>query len=80
LADGYSNVEERVVSTDAPRKLWKTEIVVWTEYQPKGMNPHHLMRDAQMNGHVHVAGEELVSNPYEQDDGPPREAFETRAS
>lgn len=61
----------------APRKLWKTTINVWTDYDPQGLNPIHLMRDAATSGHIESRSSELISNPYDQEDRPPREAFET---
>lgn len=60
-----------------PRKLWKTEIVIWTEVNPCAIPPGRLVqmfensRDAYM-GRCHS---ELISSPYVQDDGPPEDFF-----
>ena len=64
------------MNVSAPRKLWKTNVVVWTDYPPRGMDPQRLVNDASMNGHVQLGEEFEISNPYDQPDGPPPAAFE----
>jgi hypothetical protein len=60
-----------------PRKLWKTTIVVWSEWDPRNVETINLVREAT-NGDAYISREEheLISNPYKQPDGPPDGFFE----
>jgi hypothetical protein len=61
-----------------PRKLWKTTIVVWSEFNPNRVETVSLVREA-VDGQAIITKQEseLVSDPYSQEDGPPEEFFET---
>jgi len=61
-----------------PRKLWKTTIVVWSEFDPQKLEMVNLIREAT-DGQAIITKQdaELVSDPYSQEDGPPEEFFET---
>lgn len=60
-----------------PRQLWKTEIVVWTDYDPQKVRLERLVQEG-VSGTAYISKghSELVANPYEQDDGPPEDFFE----
>lgn len=61
-----------------PRKLWKTEIVIWSEFDPQKVPPGRLVSEAEEGvAYMSKCHSEQLSNPYEQDDGPPEEFFET---
>ncbi len=61
---------------NAPRKLWKTSIVVWSEYDPQKVPPGRLVVEAESgDAYMAVCHSELISGPYEQDDGPPESFF-----
>lgn len=61
---------------DGPRKLWRTEIVIWTEFDPRKVEVSALAREGEVgNGYIAKAHSELVSNPYAQEDGPPEDLF-----
>jgi len=63
------------VST-APRQLWKTEIVVWSEYDPQKVPPGRLVAEAEGGtAYMTRCHSELISSPYMQDDGPPESFF-----
>ena len=61
-----------------PRKLWKTEITIWTEWDPRKTEVSHLARAGESgDGYITKAHSELISSPYVQDDGPPEDFFDT---
>jgi hypothetical protein len=57
-----------------PRKLWKTVITVWTEFDPRKMSSVKLI--AHPDTYWHGSSSELVSDPYKQDDGPEEDFFD----
>lgn len=60
-----------------PRKLWKTTIVVWSEFDPQKVETDRLIREAT-DGQAIITKQhaELVSDPYSQEDGPPEYFFD----
>jgi len=60
-----------------PRRLWKTTIVVWSEFDPQRVPEDRLVREA-VDGQAIITKREsvLVSSPYSQDDGPPEDFFD----
>lgn len=60
----------------APRRLWKTEIVVWTDYDPTKVPLERLVQEGiSGQGYISKGHSELVADPYAQDDGPPEDFF-----
>lgn len=57
-----------------PRKLWKTTIVVWSEFDPQGISPVKLISHPDV--YWHGSDSELISGPYKQDDGPDEDFFD----
>jgi hypothetical protein len=54
------------------RKLWKTEIVVWTPWNPVKVPVSRIVAAGEGgDGYIGRAHSELVSSPYQQEDGPP---------
>jgi len=61
----------------APRKLWKTTIVIWTEEDAQKISPGRLVLLAETgDGYMSRCSSALIDNPYVQEDGPPVEAFQ----
>ena len=61
-----------------PRRLWKTEIVIWSAYDPQKIEVSELARDGEQgDAYITKAHSELISSPYVQDDGPPEDFFDT---
>jgi len=47
-------------------KLYKTTVLVWTEYDPFGVPPHRLVYDATFgDGYLSGKSTKLVENPLE---------------
>lgn len=59
-----------------PRQLWKTEITVWTTWDPQKVPASKVAQAGESgDGYMTKAHSELVANPYIQDDGPPEDFF-----
>jgi hypothetical protein len=56
-----------------PRKLWRTEIVIWSEEKADKIPPGRLVQmcEAGQRAYMSRCHSELVTSPYVQDDGPP---------
>ena len=60
-----------------PRKLWKTEITVWSEFDPQKIEASALVREAEQGDAIITKCEaHHVASPYVQDDGPPESFFD----
>lgn len=60
-----------------PRKLWRTEITIWTSWDPRKAEVSALARAGESgDGYITKAHSELISSPYVQDDGPPEDFFD----
>jgi hypothetical protein len=60
-----------------PRQLWKTEITIWSQFDPRKVKASRLALVGEVgDAYISKAHSELVSSPYEQDDGPPEDFFE----
>lgn len=60
-----------------PRQLWKTEIIIWSSFDPRKTPVARLAQMGEVgDAYISKAHSELVSGPYEQDDGPPEDFFE----
>jgi hypothetical protein len=60
-----------------PRQLWKTEITIWTEWDPQKVPVSRLAAAGEGgDGYISKAHSELVASPYEQDDAPPEDFFD----
>jgi hypothetical protein len=65
----------------APRKLWKTEITIWTNYNPTKVPVSRLAQEGESGaGYIARAHSELISSPCMQDDGPPEDFFDDDAT
>jgi len=59
-----------------PRQLWKTEIVIWTDYDPQKVPLSRLVAEGEGGtAYISKGHSELVASPYQQDDGPPEDFF-----
>ena len=63
-----------------PRKLWRTEIVIWSSVNPCSIPPGRLvqMYENGQDAYMSKCHSEQVASPYIQEDGPPEEFFEGR--
>jgi hypothetical protein len=60
MPEGFAVSE---VHPDAPAQLYKTTIVIWTEYNPEGADPEQLARDADVgDGFCSTQQTELVTD------------------
>jgi len=60
----------------APRQLWKTEIVIWTDIDPRKMEVSRLAREGESgHGYIGKAHSELVAGWRDDPDGPPEDMF-----
>lgn len=58
------------------RKLWKTEIVIWSEFDPTKVPVARLAREGESgSAYIGKAHSELISDPYGMDDSPPEDFF-----
>lgn len=61
-----------------PRQLWRTDITIWTEWDPQKVPVSRLAQEGESGmAYISKAHSELVASPYEQEDGPPEDFFET---
>jgi hypothetical protein len=60
-----------------PRKLWKTEIVIWSDFNPTKVPVARLAQEGESgSAYIGKAHSELISSPYGMDDSPPEDFFE----
>jgi len=61
-----------------PRKLWKTTVVIWSEFDPQTVEIDRLISEG-IGGEAYISKQhaELVSDPYSQEDGPPEDFFDS---
>lgn len=60
----------------APRQLWKTTIIIWSKWDPSTTPVSTLAKEGEDGGaYISKAHSELVSNPYDQEDGPSESFF-----
>jgi len=61
----------------SPRKLWKTEVVIWSEFDPQKTPVSALAREGESgSAYIGKAHSELVSGWEEDPDAPPQDFFE----